>query len=160
MAVLTNVFRRGGVYYFRARVPASLSAKVGRRELWRSLRTREISTARRRGSALFGLTEALWRDLQHAMRPDEVQLLIDGWVLAKLDEDAEARQGADRESLQRHNDKQMEAFGASFLRLCLLAAKAEPEGLAAAHRGLPPGREACRTRIAGQVGIVGDLTTL
>lgn len=91
MGVLTNVFRRGGVFYFRARVPAPLKVRVGRNELWRSLRTRDPGEARRRGGILLSLTEALWRDLDRAMSSREVQSLIDGWVRARLEDDAEVR---------------------------------------------------------------------
>ena len=39
MARTTNVFRRGTVHYFRVRVPLALRTVVGRKELWRSLKT-------------------------------------------------------------------------------------------------------------------------
>jgi len=116
MPVLTNVFRRGGVFYFRARVPASLRVRVGRNELWRSLRTREPSVARRLGGILFSLTEVLWGDLECAMGQDEVQLLIDGWIKAKLDEDTEVRRVADPDRLAQHEAEQNDIFGGALWR--------------------------------------------
>ncbi|MFD2500434.1 DUF6538 domain-containing protein [Rhizorhabdus histidinilytica] len=43
-----GVVLRGKRYYFRRRVPASLVATVGRREIWRSLETDSLTTAQRR----------------------------------------------------------------------------------------------------------------
>src|SRR3569833_1938654 len=103
MGVLTNVFRRGGVFYFRARVPAALRPSVGRRELWRSLRTSDPTEARCRGASLLRLTEALWRDLHPRMSPNEIQSLIDNWTKAKLEEDADARLTGSRDALEAHH---------------------------------------------------------
>jgi integrase len=102
MAVLTNVFRRGVIFHFRARVPASLRDRVGRNELWRSLKTAEPAVARRRGGTLHSLTEALWRDLQLAMTEREVQALVDGWLKAELDKDADVRLTGDFEAIDAH----------------------------------------------------------
>lgn len=43
----TNLLRREGVYYFRARVPLDLVQEFGRAEVWRSLRTKEPREAKR-----------------------------------------------------------------------------------------------------------------
>ena len=104
MALVTNVFRRGGAFYFRARVPAALRPAVGRRELWRSLRTSVASVARRRGVTVLGLTETLWRDLERAMQsaskpvdPGVIKGLIDQWLRAEIEEDAYLRDAPEGE---------------------------------------------------------------
>lgn len=50
MGLATNILRRGAVYYFRCAVPAALAGRLGCRELWRSLRTKDPEEARRRGA--------------------------------------------------------------------------------------------------------------
>ena len=102
MALVTNVFRRGATYYFRVRVPPNFRELLGRRELWRSLRTSVPEQARHRAARLCTLTLGLWAALEQAMTPEDAQPLINGWLLAKLDEDANLRdlpQGARHEVL-------------------------------------------------------------
>ena len=50
MSLATNVFRRGGRYAFRARVPNDLVARFGRSEIIRSLKTTDPGMARRYAS--------------------------------------------------------------------------------------------------------------
>lgn len=115
MAVLTNVFRRGGVFYFRASVPLALRQSLGRKELWKSLRTREPGQAKLRGSALLGLTENLWRDLERAMSADEIEKLINSWLKARLEEDTAARTGISAEALALYSDAKLSEFGGALL---------------------------------------------
>jgi integrase len=91
MSLVTNVFRRGATYYFRIRVPAHLRAKVGREELWKSLRTSLAGEARRRGVWAQNLTETLWRGLERTMDLTECKALIDRWLAAEIKEDAYLR---------------------------------------------------------------------
>lgn len=91
MSLVTNVFRRGATYYFRIRVPAHLRAKIGRNELWKSLRTSLTGEARRRCVWVQTLTETLWRDLERAMDLSECKALIDRWLAAEIKEDAYLR---------------------------------------------------------------------
>lgn len=91
MALSSHVFKRGGVFHFRVRVPSRLRAVVRRRELWRSLRTNDVETARHRGARLAALTGGLWRALTPTMSPDDAKRLVDQWLLAKLEEDADIR---------------------------------------------------------------------
>ncbi len=97
MSLVTNVFRRGATYYFRIRVPAHLRAKVGRNELWKSLRTSLAGEARRRCVWVQTLTETLWRDLERAMDLSECKALIDRWLAAEIKEDAYLRSMLDGE---------------------------------------------------------------
>jgi integrase len=104
MSLVTNVFRRGGSYYFRTRVPARFRALLERRELWRSLRTTHARTARLRASVVHVLTEALWRDLERLMSSTsrvpsaaEIQAMIDQWLKAQLDEDALLRRRTEQD---------------------------------------------------------------
>lgn len=98
MSLVTNVFRRGGSYYFRTRVPARFRTLLERRELWRSLRTTDAKGARQRASVAALLTEALWQDLERLMSiPSSVpsrahiRALIDQWLKAELEQDAGLR---------------------------------------------------------------------
>lgn len=91
MPLATHVLRRGGVYCFRVRIPTHLRHLLGRRELWRSLRTTSPDEARRRCSRLQGLTAGLWNALERAMTPEDAKTLVNAWLQAKLDEDADIR---------------------------------------------------------------------
>jgi integrase len=96
MSLVTNVVRRGGSYYFRVRVPTRLIPKVRRRELWRSLRTLDVSQARVRAGLLMALTENLWSALDGEMCVEAIHDLVTEWLKRNLDEDAEARAGLSR----------------------------------------------------------------
>lgn len=84
MSLVTNVVRRGGSYYFRTRVPKTLRAVVGRRELWKSLRTTDASYARRRAATQALLTEALWGQLDVGMDMQTTTALVKDWLAADL----------------------------------------------------------------------------
>lgn len=107
MSLVTNVFRRGGSYYFRTRVPQRLRALVGRKELWKSLRTKDPLAARQRASLASLLTDQLWRDLERGMSSSsaplsdhQLEFLIASWLKAELDRDAVLRRTSevDREA--------------------------------------------------------------
>ena len=83
--------RRGSTYHFRVRIPVDLRPIVGRVELWRALHTPHIIEARRRSLWMLGLTDRLWRALHNAMTPTEAKRLVDQWLQAKLEEDADIR---------------------------------------------------------------------
>lgn len=99
MSFSANVVRRRATFYFRVAVPARLRLLVQRRELWRSLKTKDPSIARKRAALMHLLTDRLWRDLERLMlinieRVDRpaVQAMIDHWLKAQLDEDAYRRE--------------------------------------------------------------------
>src|SRR5579885_3517689 len=116
MAVMSNVFRRGSVFYFRVGIPRHLRGRLNRRELWRSLRTSDPGEARRRGGILLSLTQTLWSDLQRAMSTRELQSAIANWLKAKLDEDADARWGASDQALDDYQRRLGEAYGDALIR--------------------------------------------
>ena len=96
MSLVTNVVRRGASYYFRMRVPGRFRQVLERLEVWRSLRTQDRSTARRRAVSAAHLTERLWQVLDRLMSsslpdPATVKALIDQWLRAELEEDAYIR---------------------------------------------------------------------
>ncbi|MGA0544551.1 DUF6538 domain-containing protein [Brevundimonas sp. VNH65] len=98
MPLVTNVFRRGGSYYFRTRVPIRFAALLERKELWRSLRTKDAREARQRASVAVLLTDLLMRDLERIMSNpsstpsrDQIRALVDHWLRAELDLDADLR---------------------------------------------------------------------
>jgi integrase len=106
MALVTNVFRRGAFYYFRIRVPERFRELLNRREMWRSLRTKDAREARQRASEAILLTDELWGVLERLMTssrvvpsPSQIKMLIDQWLKAELDRDAVLRRRteADRE---------------------------------------------------------------
>ena len=87
MPVATNICRRGGIYHFRCRVPASLVVRVGRRELSRSLKTAEPGAARRRAAVLSGRLYLLWAAIRMTLDPAEVEKLVRDWLQQALDQD-------------------------------------------------------------------------
>jgi hypothetical protein len=55
--VRTHIVRRGGRFYYRRRVPGSLTGIVGKREIWRSLGTDSPSVALRRSHQIAATIE-------------------------------------------------------------------------------------------------------
>lgn len=93
MARTTNLFRRGATYYFRIAVPAALRTKVGRAELWRSLRTRDPGEARRRAVASATAAHRLFdllRSLPMLTR-SQIDALIRRYFETRLEMDEEFR---------------------------------------------------------------------
>jgi hypothetical protein len=66
--------RKGGVYYYRRAVPEDVQAILGKREIVRSLRTRELSEARKRAEQ-FGIE--LDQEFDQARSRGDLQLSID-----------------------------------------------------------------------------------
>lgn len=88
MALATNIWRRGARYYYRARVPADLIARVGRRELSRSLDTADPTTARLRGLRAGALLHAIWGTIRaNNMTQQEIDELLRRWFRERLDKD-------------------------------------------------------------------------
>ena len=102
MASLTYLSRRGSTFYFRVRVPIDLQSHVRRGELWRSLRTSSPDIARSRAAFLLSLTLQLWKDLASAMDPVEAKALVEAWLKAELDRDADIRRTADMDEINAH----------------------------------------------------------
>ena len=82
---------RGSTYHFRIRVPLAWTSLVGRTQFYRSLRTGSVALARRRAAHLLSLTDALWGALDAEMTPAQAKVLVDQWLTAKLEEDADNR---------------------------------------------------------------------
>ncbi len=91
MALSTNLVRRGGIYYFRCRVPNDLVARLGRAELSRSLATANPDVARRRGRRAAHLIEQVWLLVRECMSPEQIDEVIRRWLKAELDKDEVAR---------------------------------------------------------------------
>jgi integrase len=64
MSARTHLCRRGGIYHFRLRLPKQIVQLMGRKELRRSLRTRDPLVARRRWLAALRLAELTIARLQ------------------------------------------------------------------------------------------------
>ena len=116
MSLVTHVVRRGAVYYFRARVPTHLRVAVGRKELWRSLRTADAALPAGEASSCPGLTEALWRELGAPMTPDEIKLLVNGWLTARLQADEDVRLTGDPELKSAHAQEFQDNIAGAFAR--------------------------------------------
>ena len=91
MAHGSYLLLRGTTYHFRIRTPHQWRDLVGREQPTRSLRTGSKAQARHRSVRLLSLTEALWGALHPAMTPAEAKVLVDQWLTAKLEEDADHR---------------------------------------------------------------------
>ncbi len=91
MAHLPYLLLRGTTYHFRIRTPQAWRALIGRAELSRSLKTGSAVQARRRGARLLSLTDGLWSALHPDMTPADAKVLVDQWLTARLDEDADNR---------------------------------------------------------------------
>lgn len=64
MGLATNITRRGAVYYIRIAVPKDLIEVLGRREVWKSLGTRDAVEARRLARPLLGQLDSEWQLLR------------------------------------------------------------------------------------------------
>lgn len=84
-----GLFRRQGIFYFRCRVPADLAPRIGRAELWRSLRTGQSAEARRRLIRVSAITESLFRLLRTLpmLTKHQIDALIRGYFEARLEAD-------------------------------------------------------------------------
>lgn len=84
---LQNANLRGRRYNYRCRVPVRLVAKVGRRELNRSLGTSDPDIARLRSAKLALLTRSLWDSLEQDMSQYEIDSAIRAWLQANIAKD-------------------------------------------------------------------------
>ena|GEM_PF-384214 len=103
LSLQTHVFRRGGIYYFRMRVPHDVQKHVCfvdeiailalPRELWRSLATACPQKARIRGMLAAALAYELFEKLKRTimLTADQLRQLVVGFYRAELDEDMESR---------------------------------------------------------------------
>lgn len=93
MARTTNLFRRGAIYYFRVTVPVALRMKVGRTELWLSLRTRDPGEARRRAVASATAAHRLFDLLRllPMLTKSQIDALIRRYFETRLELDEEFR---------------------------------------------------------------------
>lgn len=99
MRVLTNIFRRGAVFYHRQVVPKDLVAITNCRELKLSLRTRCPHTARPRGAVVQLRAETLFAYLRRktSLLPLQAQTAIQVFYHQNLEADAaERRSGTPR----------------------------------------------------------------
>jgi hypothetical protein len=74
MALATNIVSRGRVYYVRVAVPKDLQARIGKAEVWRSLRTKDQRDARRLAPAVLADLHAEWEDMRRRRSPASVDV--------------------------------------------------------------------------------------
>src|SRR6185312_729618 len=79
-----NLVRRRNTFYFRARVPVALVVRVGRSELWRSLRTTDPGLARLRAWRLAARLEQLWVSVRRSVTQEQIDQLIREWLREQL----------------------------------------------------------------------------
>lgn len=83
---MSNVLRReADSFFFRRRVPAPLSARLGQTEIYRSLKTSVRRTARARAAHLFIATEKLFRMLEEEedefpLTDDDIRVAVRRWL--------------------------------------------------------------------------------
>ena len=85
--------RRPSSFYFRARVPADLTTRVGRKEVIRSLRTLYREQAKRRAAVLALSVQQLWDICRMSTTQREIEDLVGRWLKQELDADQDG-QGA------------------------------------------------------------------
>lgn len=100
------LIRRGAVYYVRRRIPKTLQFHYGnRRELVRSLGTKEPNEARRRLHAALVALDTEWERLRSAgLTAQDAPALADVWLSRLLQADEEKRAAGDRAALEREED--------------------------------------------------------
>ncbi|MFG1318187.1 DUF6538 domain-containing protein [Xanthobacter autotrophicus] len=95
MALSTNIQKRPGSanFYVRLGVPTDLQDKIGKREIWRSLRTTDAVEARRLGALEIAKHQAEMQDIRRRRAPTEADLQGAAWdhYQAGLSLDAAAR---------------------------------------------------------------------
>jgi hypothetical protein len=74
MALATNIVSRGRVYYVRVAVPKDLQDRIGKAEVWRSLRTKDQRDARRLAPAVLADLHAEWEDMRRRRSPASVDV--------------------------------------------------------------------------------------
>lgn len=83
---MSNFLRReADSFFFRRRVPASLQARLGQTEIYRSLKTTVRRTARARAAHLFIATEKLFRMLEEEddefpLTDDDIRVAVRRWL--------------------------------------------------------------------------------
>ncbi|NSZ85219.1 site-specific integrase [Agrobacterium tumefaciens] len=82
---MSNFLRReADSFFFRRRVPASLQARLGQSEIYRSLKTTVRRTARARAAHLFIATESLFRTLEEddefPFTDDDIRVAVRRWL--------------------------------------------------------------------------------
>jgi hypothetical protein len=75
----SNLRRRGGVWWFRRRVPDGLHARLGLAEISRSLRTSSFMTARARAKRLWPSTDSLFVEMSNnpSLTEKQAKLILD-----------------------------------------------------------------------------------
>lgn len=98
MTIQTNLIRRGNQYYFRARVPADLLARIGRGEFRRTLGTASAPTARARAARARILADGVFERVRgnQMLTEAEIAALVTGFYEAKLEEALTWRHIADQ----------------------------------------------------------------
>jgi hypothetical protein len=102
MGLMTNVQRRGSVYYYRRRVPLDLQAVIGRAVIKESLNERDPTRARQvhaqraawweeRFALLRRRMSAETAPLRRDLSPEEIQSLADGYRHMFLNADEQIR---------------------------------------------------------------------
>ncbi|MCC6736528.1 MAG: site-specific integrase [Bauldia sp.] len=75
----SNLQRRGAVYYLRIAVPADLQATVGKREIWKSLRTKNVAEARERLPRELADLHDQWKRLREGKGLSEAEVRDAVW---------------------------------------------------------------------------------
>lgn len=88
-AMMTSLVRRGAAYYFRQRVPVDLAGRIGRRELRRSLGTRDPREARLRAARVRARADDLFEHLRGTpmLTDADCKFYARWWYQACMDED-------------------------------------------------------------------------
>jgi hypothetical protein len=127
MGLMTNVQRRGSVYYYRRRVPLDLQSVIGRAVIKESLNERDPTRARQvhaqraawweeRFALLRRRMSAETAPLRRDLSPEEIQSLADGYRHMFLNADEQIRlrglggqqEGLPDDQFERHGRGRLE----------------------------------------------------
>lgn len=88
VAKTEHLYRRGGIYYWRRRLPLNLSSKIGREDVARSLLTAAPKDARRRSRRLSAVTDEFFAVAQSddSLSPETITQILQDLLRAELDE--------------------------------------------------------------------------
>lgn len=76
-----HLMQRNSIYYFRIKMPHDIAPYFSRREIWKSLQTKNDKTAKKNITKLLYVTERLFLHVRSGMYTDSQIMLLHGYSL-------------------------------------------------------------------------------